>query len=194
MSSTADTTPAPRRRYDSEASRGELLAAATALFDERGYDATTLRDIGERARVDPALIARYFGGKESLYLATVREGCKPQVLPCEPTAAFAAMLTKTEERGIGPVERAMVSSTLPCSMREQVDDIVGSRILEPLGTELASRGATDPELRAELLFALAIGLSLTRASGTLPRLAEIPAPELLALLEPTLAALQGSGS
>lgn len=192
MSSPADTsTCAPRRRYDSEASRCALLAAATALFDERGYDATTVRDIGERAGVDPAMIARYFGGKERLYLATLQqEGKAP--LPCaEPSAAFAAMLAKAEERGIGPIERAMVSSTLSDAMRGEVDEIVGARVLEPLTAELRARGVPDPELRAEVLLALAIGISLTRASGTLPRLAGASADELLELLGPTLDALHG---
>jgi AcrR family transcriptional regulator len=66
MSSVADK-PGTRRRHDAQASREALLDAATALFEARGYQATTVRDIGERAAVDPALIARYFGGKEGLY-------------------------------------------------------------------------------------------------------------------------------
>ena len=51
--------PPPRKRYDSAASRVALLEAAARLFHGRGYDATTVREIGERAGVDPALIARY---------------------------------------------------------------------------------------------------------------------------------------
>ena len=48
-----------------------LLAAATELFAERGYDRTTVRELGERAGVDPALIARHFGSKAGLYLAAL---------------------------------------------------------------------------------------------------------------------------
>jgi AcrR family transcriptional regulator len=192
MSSAADTKRAPRRRHDAQASRRALLAAAAALFDERGYDPTTIRDIGERADVDTALIARYFGGKEGLYLAALAQEGKPPI-PCEPSAAIAAMLTKTEQRGIGPIERAMVSPTLTDAMREQIGDIVRTRVLEPLTAELASRGVADPELRAEVLLALAVGVSLTRASRMLPCLAAAPTPELLELLEPVVEALHDSG-
>src|SRR5260221_5104477 len=76
VTSVADKSsrPVARRYHDAQASREALLGAARALFDERGYDRATTREIGERAAVDPALIARYFGGKEGLYLATIAEG------------------------------------------------------------------------------------------------------------------------
>jgi len=61
-----------QRRRDSARSRQALLDAAATLFSERGFDRTTVREIGERATVDPALIARYFGGKAGLYVETLR--------------------------------------------------------------------------------------------------------------------------
>ncbi|MGN6816812.1 MAG: TetR family transcriptional regulator, partial [Solirubrobacterales bacterium] len=63
-----------RRPHDSQASRKALLEAGRTLFDEVGYEHATTREIGERAGVDPALIARYFGGKEGLFLAALTEG------------------------------------------------------------------------------------------------------------------------
>jgi AcrR family transcriptional regulator len=47
---------------DAAASKQALLEAARSLFGQRGFKSTTIRDIGERAGVDAALIARYFGG------------------------------------------------------------------------------------------------------------------------------------
>src|SRR6478752_10748614 len=72
MTSTAENDSG-RRVRDSSASRRSLLDAAGALFHARGYEATTVREIGERAGVDPALIARYFGSKEALYLAVLAD-------------------------------------------------------------------------------------------------------------------------
>jgi len=72
-----------RRPHDADATRRDLLDAGAALFEERGYQGATLRDIGERAGVDPALVARYFGSKEGLYLASLsRDGT-----PTTPTDA-----------------------------------------------------------------------------------------------------------
>jgi AcrR family transcriptional regulator len=179
-----------RRRHDAAASRRALLNAAAALFDERGYDRTTVRDIGERAGVDAALIARYFGGKEGLYLATLQEQGVQTSIPADPAGALEHMLSRSEQRGSGPVGLALVSPTLTDAMREQVSEIVGRHVVEPLAAELAARGASDAALRAELLVALASGVSLTRAAGALPALAGAPLEDVLAMLEPLVDALQ----
>jgi len=51
----------------------ELLAAALALFVERGYAATRLQDIAARAGVTKGTIYRYFRNKDELFNAVVRE-------------------------------------------------------------------------------------------------------------------------
>ena len=164
----------------------------SALFDERGYDAATIRDIGERADVDPALIARYFGGKEGLYVATLaQEGGR--TLPADPADALATMLSTSDRRGIGPVPHAMVSPTMTDAMREQIMEVVRKRAVEPLAAELARRGVGDADVRAELLFAMALGISLTRASGTLPLLANAPLERLLDIVGPLAAAVADGG-
>src|SRR3954469_17551368 len=131
MSSSADsssTTVAPtRRRHDAQASREALLDAAGELFDERGYDAATVREIGERAGVDPALIARYFGGKEGLYLAALQHEDGRPPLPAGPAELLECMLSRSERLGLGPVSLAMVSPTLSDAMREQVRAILAAR-------------------------------------------------------------------
>ena len=63
---------APARRRNAADSRQALLAAAQELFAERGFERSTIRDIGDRAGLDPTLIARYFGNKAALYLAALR--------------------------------------------------------------------------------------------------------------------------
>jgi AcrR family transcriptional regulator len=181
--------PAGRRRHDAEASRQALLEAAGTLFEERGYEAATVREIGERARVDPALIARYFGSKEGLYLASLTQQRRRPV-PTDPVEALAAMLGRSEARGIGPVARAMVSPTLTEPVRQQIQDILRRRLIEPLAAELGARGVPEPELRAEVLVALAAGVSLIRAGGTLPALTDAQLPQVLEVLEPLIDALQ----
>jgi AcrR family transcriptional regulator len=193
MSSRADngiTAPRPatrRRRHDARASREALLDAADALFHERGYDAATVRDIGERAGVDAALIARYFGSKEGLYLATLEQGRAP--MPNDPMEVLDGMLNRSEQRGSGPVPRAMVSPTLTDAMREQIREIMRRRLVDPLASQLGEQGVPDARLRVELLVAMAIGVSLTRAGGTLPTLAEAPLDDVLTVLRPLVETL-----
>jgi len=48
--------------------RRRLYQVAVRLFAQRGFEATTMRDIASRARVSPALLYRYFPGKRALVM------------------------------------------------------------------------------------------------------------------------------
>lgn len=63
-----------RRRRDRPSTEAALVRAATTLFAERGYDATTTRAVAEAAGCSEALIQNYFGGKEGLLLGVMRTG------------------------------------------------------------------------------------------------------------------------
>lgn len=181
-----------RRAHDSEASRRALLDAGRALFDEVGYERATTREIGERAGVDPALISRYFGGKEGLFLAAIAEGpvgLDADRIDFEPHALIAFLLARWDERGHTPVSRALAGPVLTDDVRDQVRAVVGERLVEPLIEELRAGAAPQAELRAELLVALALGVSVTRANGTLAGLAKIPREEVIAALDPIVDAI-----
>jgi AcrR family transcriptional regulator len=55
-----------RREASKQATRTALLTAAKRLFAERGFEATTVRDIAAAARVTERTFYRYFDGKEGL--------------------------------------------------------------------------------------------------------------------------------
>src|SRR3954452_3051614 len=149
-----------RRSRDAAASRRALLGAAGELFHERGYDGATVRDIGERAHVDPALIARYFGGKEGLYLAVLAEEDVADDAPLDPHTLVAELLRHWDQRGHSPVSRALGALEVSDDVREQVRTIVAQRLLGRFALE-----GPDAALRGEILLALVLGISLTRANG-----------------------------
>jgi AcrR family transcriptional regulator len=68
---------APRWARRKQARPAELLAAALELFVERGYAATRLEDVANRAGVSKGTVYLYFPGKEELFKAVVREGLVP---------------------------------------------------------------------------------------------------------------------
>jgi len=194
MTSIEGNTSTARRAHDSEASRRALLDAGRALFVEVGYDRATTREIGERAAVDPALISRYFGGKEGLYLAAIAEGplgAGAGQVDFEPHALVAHLLERWDERGHSPVSRALASPALTDDVRDLVRAVVGERLVEPLIEQLRGAAAPQAELRAELLIALALGVAVTRANGTLAGLERIPRDEVVAALGPMVDALAG---
>jgi len=54
-------------------SRDRILAAASRLFAERGYDATSTRAIAEAVGLNIATVAYHVGGKSDLYREVMRE-------------------------------------------------------------------------------------------------------------------------
>lgn len=62
-----------RRPGESPTAR-QIIDVAEAAFAVHGYAGTSLRDISERAQVNPALIRYYFGSKEKLFCEVVMRG------------------------------------------------------------------------------------------------------------------------
>lgn len=151
------SSPASRPR-DSDHSRRALLEAAGALFAERGYDRTTTRDLGDRAGVDPALIARYFGSKEGLYLAALQAevGDTPPADLLEPER-LAELLGRARRRGPGPIVHAAVEDA---PSAQAAREVLSTRLVEPLVARFADR--PDGQLRAEVATAAFAGVVLGR--------------------------------
>lgn len=192
MSPIGDKATAARRPHDAEASRRALLDAAREVFDEVGYDRATTREIGERAGADPALIARYFDSKEGLFIAAIAATSPEEdEIDFAPSELLRFLLERWDERGHNPISRALASPALTPGAREQISAVVGDRVVDGLAVELRARGTADPELRAELLVALAVGVAMTRANGTLETLARTPREQVLEALAPLLDALAG---
>ena len=73
----------------SRTTKDRVIAAASALFAERGFRGTTVRDIAQRARVNLAAAHYHFGSKESLYLEVLR-------------VQFAGVMIELGQRGARP--------------------------------------------------------------------------------------------
>ena len=61
------------KKRDRGASEKALIKAATQLFASKGFDGTRTLEIAQKAKVNEALIARYFGGKEGLLIAVLKD-------------------------------------------------------------------------------------------------------------------------
>ena len=59
---------AAKKPGKSDRTRAAILEAARELFATEGYERATVRDIAAKAAIDPALVIRYFGSKEALFV------------------------------------------------------------------------------------------------------------------------------
>jgi len=60
-----------KKRRSAEGTRKAILAAARRSFAENGFERTTIRGVARTAGFDPALIVRYFGNKQALFVEAV---------------------------------------------------------------------------------------------------------------------------
>ncbi len=61
----------PRVRMSGQERRAQLIRIGRETFAERGYEATTVEEIAERAKVSKPVVYEHFAGKEGLYAVIV---------------------------------------------------------------------------------------------------------------------------
>lgn len=72
-------TTSPRQRRK-DARPAELIAAALALFVEKGFAATRIEEVARRAGVSKGTLYLYFGSKEDLLKAVIREHVSREIV------------------------------------------------------------------------------------------------------------------
>jgi AcrR family transcriptional regulator len=99
-------SPTARRpRRPAAERRRQILAAARTLFAERGFDATTTRDLAAAANINDALIYRYFPDKHAILAALVDEAIAVfQGLPKPPDQAALPLESLLELLATGFVD------------------------------------------------------------------------------------------
>ena len=181
------------RRPGPTRTRGAILDAARTAFAARGYDAVSVRSVARDAGVDPALVHRFFGSKERLFVAAMK-------LPVAPSALVAAVLAGGAE-GVGErlVRTLLTLWDRPESfapflalVRGAVDSEAAATMLrefltrEVLGRIAAVAAPNRPEFRASLAGSQLVGLAMARYIVRIAALADADREELVAAVGPTI--------
>lgn len=148
-----------KRTRRGETSRAAILSAALDLFQERGYEATTMRAIAERARASLGSSYHYFPSKEHLVLEFYRHTHELHL------AAIAPMLAREKDltsRLRGTVRAVVVT----CEPFHAVAGSIFSTVANPSSPLNPFGGAATP-LREEVvaLYAEVIKGSNARIPG-----------------------------
>lgn len=96
----------PRRRYNSERrqeqadqTRALVLGAAASLFEERGYQGTSIAAVAEQAHVSPETVYAHFGNKRSLLGELVRRAVRgDETVPVPEQKGPRAIMAATDQR------------------------------------------------------------------------------------------------
>jgi AcrR family transcriptional regulator len=148
------------------------------LHFARGYGDTSVRSIAREAGVDPALAARFFGSKEDLFLAAIRDVMRPD------EGLQDALAGPDEGRGrrlatyfLGlwedpatrlPLQALVVSA----AAHPPAAELYRAFVTDELVRRLAGFAASDhPETRAALAGSQLIGFAFARYVVAVPALA-----------------------
>lgn len=173
----------------SDRTKGTILAAAEQLFALQGYERTTVRDVAERAGIDPALVIRYFGSKEGLFVrAAAIELALPDLDRLDPSDVGRALI----EHFLQVWEGAESTQGMTVLLRSAAsNDLAAAKMREAFLAQvmpfIASVGdaATAPR-RAGLVASQLLGLAICRYVLQLPPVVELSHAEMITTLGPTL--------
>ncbi|MGZ4520799.1 MAG: TetR family transcriptional regulator [Mycobacteriaceae bacterium] len=186
----------PIRRRNAAATRAELLAAARALFAEHGYETTTLRQVAGEVGVNPALVIRYFGSKEELFLEVLGPRLSIGDVADVPLEDLGAELVR---RALVKLRSSHSGSGLLALLHSQSNELGLSRlrdvIVRDFAHELGSRlSGSDAKARAVLIGAQLLGLSIVTELFLRPEDELMPIDEVVAIYGPGVQALVNSCS
>jgi AcrR family transcriptional regulator len=146
----------------SVSTREVVFEAARRLFLRDGFAATTVRAIAAEAEVNPALVIRYHGSKEALFLASMAPTSGfPPVLEGSLDSLGEALVAFVIDNAGTPASdtyRALIMVADRPEVRERILGAVRDLVGGGLGDRLPG---ADRQLRARLLAAQVTGLMLS---------------------------------
>lgn len=157
------------RQRNAAATRAAILDSARRHFARESYENVGLREISRDAGVDPALVARYFGNKESLFREAVRHEGEPMLagVPRDKLAERLTSLVLDDDAPGAPMEvkidqlMMLLRSASSPKASQIIRDTIDEDFLRPIAKEL---GGEDAELSGGLSLAVMMGLGILRSA------------------------------
>jgi len=171
---------------EQQKTKERIIAAASKVLAEKGYEATTLREISREAQAAPGLVHYYFGGKDELLVEVLQAAGRRfhqrmerlvQQVPAE--QSLEAFLTQLHERvdlepdvyrlryesfSLGlhnPLIKPRVRERL-AQRRDELGSVIAKVLENSEGTEGVQSSSLDPTLLAALLLSIFDGLALQK--------------------------------
>ncbi|MBB5867959.1 AcrR family transcriptional regulator [Allocatelliglobosispora scoriae] len=199
VASAADE-PAAHRPRDAARTRQLLLDSARRRFAHDGYSATTVRDIADDAGVNVALISRYFGSKEGLFEACLVSATEELKRVAGTVSGASKVPDAIVKQVLGAAPGELPNEVLMLLLRSSGDERaermrVGllrtftERLASTAGWHADDPGGDDLMLRSQLVLALALGVTVLRATSGLEPLASATEEDLTGPMRDLVAAL-----
>ncbi|HYD61538.1 MAG TPA: TetR family transcriptional regulator [Noviherbaspirillum sp.] len=172
----------------SERTKAAILAAARQRFAADGYGGATIRAIAADADIDPALVIRYFGSKESLFAAAAEFNLRlPDISGMSPRDVARTLVGHflkrwEEDDSLMALVRAAATNE---AAAVQIQNIFGKQIL-PVVAKLRNATPRAVATRAGLVASQMLGVALTRYILRLPPMVTMDRHAIVEWVSPTL--------
>jgi AcrR family transcriptional regulator len=191
MTMSSQSSRRSGRRPGPTQTREAIAEAARSQFAEMGYDRATIRGIAGVAGVDPALVIRFYGGKDALF----RDVMALPAAVADRIAGLAEGPRETVGRRLAeavvgvlenPATRPIVVGRIrSASSHPDAAALVRETVTRDLGRLAAALSDDQPEARAVLAGAQFVGIAFARHVVCVEPLASMPAADLVDHLAPT---------
>jgi AcrR family transcriptional regulator len=182
------TTPGPGSRAEQRRrTERRILDAATQVFFSAGYDRATIRAVASAAGVDAGLVMHYFGSKQELFR---------RVIDAVPVSEVSAAPGQAAEQILAALAGRLESEPVASLT------LLRSMLTNPEAAAAASAGiardqariaraipADDANLRAAIISAITLGLTVSRHLIKSDELATADPAQVIRLLRPVMLSL-----
>jgi AcrR family transcriptional regulator len=174
-------------KHRSEVTKAAILAAAREQFAAAGYERATIRTIAADAKIDPAMVMRYFSNKETLFAAAAEFDLRLPDLSAVPRGTLGSVL-------VGHfVDRWESDDTLQALLRAAVSyKVAVTRLRAIFETQLMSAVAplhgdrARAATRIGLIASQMLGMALCRYVLRLPPVVALDRAAVIQWLAPTI--------
>jgi AcrR family transcriptional regulator len=182
------TTPRPGSRAEQRLrTEMRILDAATQVFFSAGYDRATIRAVASAAGVDAGLVMHYFGSKQELFRRVIDAVPVSEISAAPGQAAeqiLAALADRLESEPVASLTllRSMLTNPEAAAAASAGIARYQARIADAIA-------ADDAGLRAAIISAITLGLTVSRHLIKSDELATADPAQVIRLLRPVMLSL-----
>ena len=182
-----ETDAASSRAEQRRRTEARILAAASRLFVERGYERTTIRAIAGAAGVDGGLVMHYFGSKQGLFQLVTHARPVPELSGSAEQVTEQILARLAESLATEPVHSlALLRSMLTHPEAAQALQEGAARFQAEISLPIP---ADDADVRAALVGAVMLGVIVSRHLLSSDELTAASPQQVIDLLRPCLRSL-----
>ena len=182
------TTPPPNSRAEQRRrTEARILDAATQVFVAAGYERTTIRAVASAAGVDAGLVMHYFGSKQELFRRVIDAAPFPGVSGPPEQAAEQILATLAGRLASEPTASLAVLRSMLTS--PEASSVVSAAMARYQAQISQAIPAGDAGLRAAVISAIILGVTVSRHLIKHDELAVADPAEIIDLLRPCVMSL-----